>query len=244
MNIPLCFSTRHHINHKVVTAFAKGCGGQIIYEPKGEFIASYGLKRGTIEAYKQSKSFIYIDKGYYFPSNHPNDFSGYYRVCFNSLIHSGKGDYKNHKFRPKFNQFNVQLQPWVKGKNIILCPILTVPAQFYGIDVDEWTKTTYNKIREYTDKPIIVSTKSNGINAKNLFKDAHVLVTFNSNIMVDAIIAGVPIISLSPDRPIGSIEEIENPIYESEFLMILANMQWTLEEMRSGQCWRELNEMY
>lgn len=238
MSIPLCFSTRHHINHKVVTAFAKGCGGQITYEPQGEFIASYGLKRGTIETYKQSKSFIYIDKGYYFPSNHPYNFSGYYRVCFNSLIYNGEGNYN----LDRFSKFKYTLHPWKKdGRHVIFCPILSIPAQFYNIDVDNWTRQMYNKIQRYTDRPIIVSTKANKVNAKQYFKNAHCLITFNSNIMVEALIEGVPIISLSPDRPIGSIEEIENPIYDRQILANLAYQQWTLAQMESGQCWHELS---
>lgn len=238
-SVPVCFSTKHHINDRVVRAFAKGCDGQIIYEPKGKFITSYGLKRGCIEAYRQSESFIYIDKGYYFPSNHPHDFSGYYRVVNNGLIHSGKGNYP----WDRFEAFGYQLKPWNKnGRHIIFCPILSVPAQFYGVSLDEWTLEVYNKIRKHSGRSIIVSSKDNGVNAKKYFKDAHCLVTHSSNIGIEALIEGVPVIYLSPDRPIGSIEEIEHPMYDRQILANLAYQQWTLKEMESGRCWKELNE--
>lgn len=240
MSPPFCFSSRHHICHKIVSAFARGCGGKIVYEGQpNEFVVSYGLKRGCDEVYKQSSQYLYIDKGYFKPSNHPHDFSGYYRVCYNSLIHSGVG---NHSW-DRFESFGYKLKPWKKdGTHIIFCPILSVPAKFYGINIDEWTRTTYLKIKEYTDRPIIVSTKTNGVNAKEWFKKAHCLITFNSNIMIDAVIAGVPIICLSSDRPIGSIEKIEQPVYYREWLKNLAANQWNLKEFESEKCWRELND--
>ena len=60
--------------------------------------------------------------------------------------------------------------------------------------------------------------------------------------MVDAAINGIPIICTNNNRRIGSIEEIESPIKDRNFLKNLAYNQWTFEEMRSKKAWQELNE--
>ena len=61
--------------------------------------------------------------------------------------------------------------------------------------------------------------------------------------MNDALCLGVPVICTNRNRQIGSIESIESPEYidREEFFTALSYNQWTIEEIRSGQAWRELN---
>jgi hypothetical protein len=59
---------------------------------------------------------------------------------------------------------------------------------------------------------------------------------------VDALVAGVPVITTSPMRKIGSLAEIESPVMDRSFLKNLAYRQWTIKEIESGQAWRELND--
>ena len=75
-----------------------------------------------------------------------------------------------------------------------------------------------------------------------VLQDAWVLVTDSSNCMVDALLRGIPIICTHPNRKIGSIKEIESPVYDREILKNLAYNQWTMKQIRSGQAWEELNE--
>jgi len=60
--------------------------------------------------------------------------------------------------------------------------------------------------------------------------------------MVDSLIEGVPVVSLTNDRKIGSLSEIEQPVMDRKILYNLAYMQWTLKQFASGQAWMELNE--
>ena len=110
-----------------------------------------------------------------------------------------------------------------------------------------------SELKQYTDRDIVVSTKyGDGLTcftktpSKNPFreiiKNAWAVVTFNSNTMVDSLIGGVPVISLTSDRKVGSLEEIENPIMDRAILYNLAYRQWTLKAFASGQAWRELND--
>ena len=52
---------------------------------------------------------------------------------------------------------------------------------------------------------------------------------------------GVPAIFTNPARKLGSIEDVENPPMDREFFKNLAHNQWTLEEIKSGRAWENLN---
>ena len=120
---------------------------------------------------------------------------------------------------------------------------------------------TLKEIMDNTDRNIVISRKANGLvksiyspleslsqikdsqaPLKDSLKDAWVLVTDSSNAMIDALIEGVPVICTNKNRKINSIKNIETPIYQREILKNLAYNQWTLDEMKSGRAWAELNQ--
>ena len=251
--IPYIARTNHSINQRVVKAFAQGCGGEMfnIYESdfSPERVATYGVLRGTTEIIKSSKEYWYIDRGY-FQSRE------YFRITKNNLIHSGLGEHGWNRF----SKFKKRLKPWrLTGKNIVVVPPSKPMATF--LESEDWMTDTLKEVMEYTDRDILISRKPGGlvefdysplessaqikdteVPLEEALKDAWVLVTNNSNAMVDAVIDGVPIICNNNNRKINSIKRIESPIRDREFLKNLAYNQWTLEEMRSGKAWAELNE--
>ena len=77
---------------------------------------------------------------------------------------------------------------------------------------------------------------------KTLLGSAWVVVAFNSGVVVDSLINGIPVIQDYQSRNIGSVQDVENPIMDRSLLKNLAYNQWTLEEMKSGKAWEELNE--
>ena len=50
------------------------------------------------------------------------------------------------------------------------------------------------------------------------------------------------VITTSPMRKIGTLEEVESPPMDRGFLKNLAYRQWTIQEIKIGQAWRELND--
>ena len=126
------------------------------------------------------------------------------------------------------------------------------------LEIHGWLDNTIKEIRKYTDREIVLSLKQNAAKGyyeksllandlvnlpiKEALKDAWVLVTDQSNTMITALTQGVPIICTNKNRRIGKVEDIENPIYERDWLKNLAYNQWSIDEIRSGQAWRELNE--
>ena len=80
-------------------------------------------------------------------------------------------------------------------------------------------------------------------------KNCYALVTHDSNIAVEAIMAGVPVFvtGTSPAQVFGNVDlfTIVEPRMEFdrwEWLSILANNQWTLNEIRDGMAYETLNK--
>ena len=111
--------TENDFNRRVTECFAIGSNAPCV--PVGEFdssytgtIVSYGILRGAGEILKNSKSFYYIDHGYFGSVQRKfkevktviQSLSGYFRIVKNDLIHDGNGQY-NKKRIDKFNiEFN------------------------------------------------------------------------------------------------------------------------------------------
>lgn len=75
----------------------------------------------------------------------------------------------------------------------------------------------------------------------------HAVVTHHSNVALDALVAGVPAycetgaarcMSFHPDE----IQSAAIPPGREQFLWDCAWLQWTLDEMRSGECWDHLKQ--
>jgi len=250
---PIVITVNQHKTEVIGNAFAQGCGAKVEKNPKsaaGKFICTLGVMYGTAKYLKEAKDFLYIDHGY-LGKGSPALFNGYYRIVYNSILHDIKNIRRDHSWE-KFEKFNRPLQPWKKhGSHIIIAPPTTLPhknniapmSKFLGLNPDQWLKDTIAEIKKYSDRKIIICTKCGSIKLQDVLPNAWTLVTDHSNAQVDALIAGIPVITTSPMRKIGTIRDnIESPIYERDFLKDLVHYQWTVSEMKSGQAWKEINE--
>ena len=85
----------------------------------------------------------------------------------------------------------------------------------------------------------------------NDLKGAKVCVGFNSNALTDAVIEGVPTISLDPSSmayPVSNkyIRNIESPqtFDRTQWLYNLGYTQWREDEIAQGKCWKHLSTRY
>ncbi len=88
----------------------------------------------------------------------------------------------------------------------------------------------------------------------SLLKDLHdacAVISYNSSPAVIAAIEGVPIFVIDPKRSQArdvantNLKNIENPNFEFDreaWLRRLAMSHWTLDELRSGECWKHMRE--
>ena len=169
------------------------------------------------------------------------------------------------KMLTRFNSFNYDVKEWNRsGKNIVIVPPGVKMAKFNGCL--DWLTVTLSKVPLYTDRPIVICKKEYVnrhspeqltsyiedctigkcgapyyLPLKQALKNAWVLITFCSNAYIDALINGIPVITNYPNNVIGDFKKIENPVLDRTCLKNLAYNQWTLEEIRSGKAWEELN---
>jgi hypothetical protein len=82
-------------------------------------------------------------------------------------------------------------------------------------------------------------------------KDAYCVVAYSSGLSIDAIIAGIPVIACDEgnfawnvaERKLENIENLKLQPNENvqQWLQNLAYCQWSIAEMKSGECWSHLS---
>lgn len=212
----------------------------------------YGMEDYTLplilEAERKNREWLYADNAYYFGRG------SHFRVTRNALMHDGLGDAAPDRFR----SFGLDVHPWKRGGRIVL---VTSQSRMYytfrmGISRDEWFRRVKARLRKFTDREIVPcwkpeapqmrETQPHHDDFESLLKRAWIVVTESSSTGVGALLAGVPVISLGPSMCTAVATEIEDvekphrPDFREQWLWNLAAQQWTYEEMRSGQCWDEL----
>lgn len=244
MQPPKVYTTNHVHSKVLCTAFSQGCNGSIVPPPRllpGPAIV-YGILRGCGEVIKQcewvNRDYYHIDHGY-FSRGH---YEGFYRVSKNALQCEGYGKSDGKRWR----DLGLKLRPWErKGRHIVVCPISRMVAEFLGIDPDKWLDTVISEISQNTDRPVIVKYKD-GTPLSSSLKDSWCLVTHSSNAAVDAVVSGIPVITLgkSACEPVSwGFEDIESPWWPERepWVEVLADNQFTIEEMRSGRAWSDIH---
>lgn len=197
----------------------------------------YGVTPETAHLWRQAKAegrdWYYIDNSYFDVSR-----GTYYRITKNAIQRTGirASDGK------RFKALGVKLQPWrSKGDHIVVC--LQSPAfmkTVAGIDHDAWWQRIQPGLRA-TGRQIRVR----GWNANKAaqmaslqadLRDAWSLVTWSSAAAVEALIAGVQVMT-APECAAYEIG-VRN---RSRWAESLADNQWTIAEMRDGTAWKALN---
>lgn len=224
-------------------AFARGCGGNLKVEYTAGDWAGFGSKQnwsGLQSAIKHGYTWYYGDHGYF------NRYV-YFRITKNAYFHSGEGQ-SNGK---RLEMFHTRPRKWVHGKNIIICP---QSDEFYvlkGTTKERWMNETLGILAKNTDRPIRIHGKWDRLPLRELLKDAHATVVFTSNAALESICEGVPAFSTHPSHcskmSLSDLSKIETPYYPEQdeimnWLGVLADNQWNLEEINSGIAWRALND--
>ena len=96
-------------------------------------------------------------------------------------------------------------------------------------------------------KKVIISSNANILQD---FKDAHAVINYNSSPAVAAAIEGVPTFVLDPERSQAaevshtSLEYLENiqEFDRTQWIKKMAQMHWTLDELKDGTAWRHLRQ--
>jgi hypothetical protein len=220
------------------------------------------LKHKLIKrCWQDSRAFFFMDTGYFgnqLGSTNPRGIKLYHRIVLNDLQH------KEILPRPadRWNRLGLKIHPSRSaGKNILIAAPDEKPCKFYGTTLETWLEQTIEKIKQHTDRPIVIRQRnSNRLERmvtssleQALSEDVHALVTFNSNAATEAVLLGYPAFVTAPVHaaiPVTSqdLSKIESP-YRPDIDKVhawarhLAYGQFHVSELHDGTAVRILKEL-
>lgn len=238
----------------ICAAFAEGCNGNVITNGRWRPGPSmfFGVNGSNTDAWieallhQQAHDFYYADNSYFDLTR-----GTHFRVTKNRLQHDGYGESDGARLP------NLDVRDWreTEGKYILICPqsddFMKRIVGYNGhwltdvrMQLAVWTAKK-KRVREWNrDKAKAAATLHEDL------ADAHACVVWSSTAGIESILAGVPtiVIGQSPARRFSvtlrdvALARIPHPAGSRlGWASILADNQWTLDEMKQGTAWRWLN---
>lgn len=235
---------------------------------KSKAIVFAGIIRGEGLIYKwcvaNNKRFFYLDHAYLERGYKPRSpGSEWFRITDSEFVWNKYKKESSARWE-RFFKSKYEIQPWRSnnGQNILVLPP-SLATKYIFTNAEIWTDQILRKIKEVTDRKIIVREKPNQpvINDRNHvtdrvsyqhaynvyeeLKNTHCVVTYNSAVPVEATIMGIPCYSSLQGSafPINiDINHIENPNEPNRevWLHQLVHHQYNTDEMINGEVWRLL----
>ena len=244
---------------EILEAFCAGAGGKVVEGSVKELLpgpaAFYGVTPATAHLWRQAKAegrdWYYIDNAYFHECR-----GKFYRATRNRLQHHGVGVSSGRRLAA----LDLEILPWRKsGKHVVIVPqsdeFMQVVAEWrtniYGHT--RWGDAAIAALRRYSERElrVLVWNRDKAKWYQELppnFVDCWCLITYSSASAISALLAGVPAICTADDciaRPMvkADFDDIEYPLRpegREQWAAVVADNQWTLDEMRSGLAWRML----
>lgn len=240
---------------EICKMFVHGCGGQVVSPAPARLLDGpaffYGVDDSNLHLWKQvlddpSIEYYYCDNSYFDESRQQ-----YFRVTKNRLQHTGHGSSDGKRF----DALRIKIKPQVReGQHIVLCPqsdhFMEKIVGYRG----SWTQHMIEDLRVISKRPVrlrLWSPAKDKLAAtlQDDLRDAHALVTWSSAAAVTAVLNGVPVFCSKQcaAAPVGNdnLGSISFPYFFGEQFIrnwagVLADNQWTLDEMARGKCWEDL----
>lgn len=266
----LAIITGKTVQDNVIEAFAQNTGANVItidkYLKDGQLpsrvqaVAIAGILRGNAKLLAECQAkgidYYYIDHAYFN--------SGYAKPTWMRITKNGFVQNAIVSNDPsRWNKFfQTPLQPYLykNRKSILILPPSDAVAKVFG--AQSWLPRIAQKIKQHTNRPLIIRHKPGPILNDNLitlkgrsnydyppmdeiWSKVYCVVAFNSNMAVDALIRGIPVITTpySATWPISNkVESIENLI-EFDRSALFSSLSWgqyNIDEMRSGYAYKNI----
>lgn len=241
---------------RICAAFAEGCDGEVVETIPAKLLPGpamfYGVTPATAHLYEQAKleerDVYYLDNSYLDATREI-----YFRATKNRLQHSGVGPSDGTRFAA----LNIPLSPWtheVRG-HVLFCPqsdeFMRVVVGYRG----NWLAETLAAARTvsplpFVSRPWIRNKRESYRTLPAALQKCWAVVTWSSASAITAILRGVPAICLGADciarpvsgRTLADLADPPRPIDRMSWLNAVADNQWSIPELRSGLCWRMLND--
>jgi len=216
-------------------------------------IRSMGKRKLIKQCWETNKTFYYMDSGYvgnYKSKSNPYGWKLWHRIVKNDVQHSNIIDRPGDRWK----QLDYPIENRKQGEHILLVTPSEKPCKFYGINKEDWIKSTVKEIKKYTDRPIVIRDKAPRQQriTRTIFEDlnnCHALVTYQSIAAVESVLYGVPAFTLAPtaadpvcDKDLSLIEhptqQDKDKIYK--WACHLAYGQYHIDELKNGTAYRLL----
>lgn len=244
--------TGHQINETLSMALHAGIPQNILkhtewadnyFNSTNKHVAvGYGILRGTGDIFHHNEQhgvdYYEVDRGYI----NPGHFDGYYRISKNGT----QARYRDINLpSDRLDKLKFKRENWYNPKgHVLICPPTEYIESFYDLVPGQWLEHAID-LCDRRGYRYIVRNKSSSAPLNSDLKDAQLVMTFNSNVAVDATIKGIPVIASEPSIVEGWRLESTPPTDEevSKLLRFISYNQFTLEEIRNGTAWRILHDM-
>ena len=235
-----------------------------------------GKSRKIIDDYGSlGKQFIYVDKGYLRIANTFHDRlsrSLYYKISVNDfqpLKYLMDLDVPTDRWDNLQSKHGIELKPFkYDGEEIIWLGPSQKYCDFHHLgDATLFSERMMKRLSKLSKHTIVYRPKHSWKDAQPIqgtrfsrpprkiedeFVDAYALVVHGSNMSAEAIINGIPVVTLGPAiaRPVSltDIEKIENRSTPTDarrldWLSKIAYCQWTVAEMADGSAWEHVRSL-
>jgi hypothetical protein len=235
----------------------------IPHDCKGVILA--GLLRGNApllrEIIKRKIDFYYVDHAYFHSGyKYPH----WMRVTKNGFVQNSLLNVDQNRLRDRFGDVKFQPYDYRDKTDIVVIPPSNTVGRFFR--QEDWETRTVEKIRQFTDRPIVVRKKEvepvldnmmtrmeSKIQNKytetldEVLSKAYCVVSFNSTVALTALQRGIPVICerFCPAFPLShSYEQIED-LQELERAPLFSSLAWgqyTLSEAASKTTFDFINQ--
>lgn len=190
-----------------------------------------------------------------------------YRIMEGHALNYGKYPSGETNRWPKIaKRYDIKLKSQSKGNVIGIASQRQADADMFGINILDWIDSTITALKAHTNDPIAIKPHSLDRSVDNSIYDSMLakhnvtliddisvcksLITYTSSISVDALIAGIPVISCHPanflyNNTSNDVLDAINPSLDNRLdaLKKLSYIQWTKAEMQSGLAWKHIRNM-
>jgi len=211
---------------------------------EAEIHICYGILRGADQVFrlaeKAGKPWFNIDKGYWKPGH----YEGYYRVSLRGTQQTFGFD----RLEPDYDRWDETDQIiWERAPTFyrhikLVCPPTDYVRDFYY--QDRWEIFNAGNTPDYFYRTKLCNRLLN--DDLNRSKE---VITFNSSVGWEALRQGIPVTSDPTHSIVGAYQKlIDKPLHldfneRRKLFAIMASLQLTLSEMRSGQLWPLLQKL-
>lgn len=245
--------------------------------PSKTRLPHYAVRKMVMDTQTQSgRYWLSIDSNVFIYKNRDNPHK-YLRYSFNGVFprdgiycneSPGEENWANIR-----RDYNMDLKPWRNnGNHILMCLQRPMGWSMRGRNLMQWLDETFSRIRQYSDRPIVVrwhpgdwknfptGVDFGSYNVVMSPQDRHItqdlvncwaLVCHNSTPSSVAVIEGVP--AFITDQPgycqAGDVANtdfnlLENPIMPDREAWIrkLAQCHWSFDDLRSGRQWAHMRQ--